>query len=141
MSKAFTSEAEPQGASRCPRCGRPGVRVGPVTVEALVPPEARADLGSDVAFCPTPSCEVGYFDALGRVVPASAIQGLGHPKRTDDAAIVCYCFGVTRGEVTPARLTEVRTRIDRGEARCERANPTGRRCTPDLVRLLRERLH
>lgn len=139
MSKAFTSEAEPQGASRCPTCGRAGVRVEAVTVEALVAPDARAGLGSDVAFCAAPGCPVGYFDALGRSVPADALRSLGHPKRTDDAALVCYCFGVARGDLTPARLAEVRARIDRGEARCDRTHPAGRRCTPDLLRLLRDR--
>lgn len=138
MSKAFTSETEPQGASRCPACGRPGVRVEAATVEALVPRDARADLGSDVALCLAPGCAVGYFDALGRSVPADAVRDLGHPKRTGETALVCYCFGVVRGDLTPARLAEVRARIDRGEARCERAHPAGRRCTPDLLRLLRE---
>lgn len=139
MSKAFTSETEPQGASRCPACGRAGTRVGSATVEAFVPRDARADLGSDVAGCPTPACPVGYFDTLGRTVPASALRALGFPKRTDPGALVCYCFGVTMGDLAPARLAEVRARVERGEARCDRASPLGRRCTPDLLRLLRER--
>lgn len=141
MSKAFTSETEPQGASRCPTCGRAGLRVEAVTVEALVARDAWASLGSDVAFCRTPSCDVGYFDALGRTVPASAVRVVGYPKRTDPEALVCYCFGVTLGDLTPARLAEVRARIDRGESRCDQTHPTGRRCVPDLLRLLRDLAH
>jgi hypothetical protein len=137
VSKAFTFEEAPQGAARCPRCGRVGARVGAVTVEALVPADARAGLGSDPHFCATPGCDVGYFDALGQTVPASALRDVGYPRRTDPDARVCYCFGVAVSEVTPERVADVRARLDRGEGRCDRAHPAGRRCVPDLLRLLR----
>jgi hypothetical protein len=137
MSKAFTLEDAPQGASRCPDCGRPGVRVEPGTVGALVPAEERAELGSDVSFCATPGCPVGYLDALGRTVAAAALPVLGYPKRTDADAVVCYCFGVRLGEVSAERLSEIRARLDRAEGRCDRVSPTGRRCVPEVVRLLR----
>lgn len=137
MSKAFTVEDAPQGAARCPACGRGGQRVEPVTVEALVPRDARAGLGSDPFFCRTPGCAAAYFDSLGRTVGAGAVRGLGFPKRTDPDAVVCYCFGLRVRDVATASLSEVRARLDRGEGRCERANPAGRRCVSDLVRLAR----
>ncbi len=137
MSRAFIVEEPAERAARCPACGRPGSRVEPATVTALVPPDTRAEFGSELAFCAASDCAVGYFDSLGRHVPASAIARLGYPKRTDPAATVCYCFGVTVGGLSPDRLVEVRARTDRGEARCERMHPAGRRCLRDLVRLLR----
>jgi hypothetical protein len=137
VSKAFTSEEAPQGAARCPRCGRTGGRVEPATVEAQVAADARAGLGSEPHFCATPGCEVGYFDALGQTVPAAALRSLGYPKQTSPGATICYCLEITVREVTPERLAAVRAGLDRGEGRCDRASPTGRRCTADIVRLLR----
>jgi Zinc binding domain len=137
VSKAFTFEEAPQGAARCPGCGRAGTLVPAATVEALVPAEAQAGLGSEPHFCATPTCDVGYFDALGRAVPTTALRALGYPKRTDAAALVCHCFGVAVSEVTQERVAEVRARLDRGEGRCDRVNPAGRRCVADLLRLLR----
>ncbi len=137
MSKAFTVEEPAERAARCPACGRPGGRVEPAAVAALVAPGVRAELGSELAFCAAPDCAVGYFDSLGRHVPASAIAGLGYPKRRDPEATACYCFGIPVGRLSPDRLVEIRGRIDRGEARCERLHPAGRRCLRDLVRLLR----
>ncbi len=137
MSKAFTFEEPGEAAARCPGCGRAGSRVEPATVEALVAPEARAELGSELAFCAAPGCAAGYFDSLGRQVPAAAICGIGYPKRTDPAATACYCFGLTVGEVSPERLAEIRRRLERGEGRCERTHPAGRRCLPGLLRFTR----
>ena len=63
MNKAFVREPDTT-ETFCPKCGAAGVPVPWVTVEHHVPVEKRRGLTASSLFCMTPSCEVGYFDAM-----------------------------------------------------------------------------
>ncbi|HEX5104750.1 MAG TPA: hypothetical protein VFV87_13105 [Pirellulaceae bacterium] len=138
MNKAFVRESDSTDVL-CPRCGAIGIEVPRVTVEAHVSAEDRRGLASAAFFCPTPSCDVAYFDAMEATVAASALLNPVSPKVP--AAPLCGCFGLTLADVeadvdegTPRRIRELLAKSKSPQARCETASPTGRCCLPEVQR-------
>lgn len=68
-----------------------------MTVEHHVPEEKRRVLAASSLFCMTPSCVVGYFDAMESSVLAADFVQPVYPK--DATAPLCPCFGLTREDV------------------------------------------
>jgi hypothetical protein len=132
MNKAFVREPETTH-EYCPRCGARGVAVGEETLQSFLGTELRRELAQTASFCPTPNCEVAYFDVLERTVPVSALGVPIYPK--DLAAPICPCFGLTCEEieqdVREGVVTRTRAAVERAksaEAQCTVKSPTGRSC-------------
>jgi len=138
MNKAFVRESDSTDVL-CPKCTAAGTSVARVTVESLVPPEARRPLAATAFFCATPSCPVAYFDAFEASVSALQLVRPVFPK--DQAAPLCPCFGLTRedveadvAEAAPRRIRELLAKSKSPAAHCETASPTGRCCMPEVQR-------
>jgi Zinc binding domain len=130
-------EVEP----RCPSCGRPGQPVEPITVKALLRPEALARLSAPAhRFCPTPSCPAVYFgeeETFRREDVAVAV----FQKEPAGNRTVCYCFAVseadlrreideTGGSTAAGRITD---HVRAGRCACEIKNPQGSCCLGNVA--------
>ena len=132
MNKAFVREPD-QVADFCPRCGTKGEPVGCETLHHHLPKEKRGQVSEPSNFCPSPRCEVVYFDAFERVVLAADLSHPVYPK--DPTAPVCACFGLTREDiekdVRAGSLTRVKAVLEKArspEARCRQLAANGQSC-------------
>jgi hypothetical protein len=132
MNKAFVRELEATH-DHCPRCGSLGTPVVGPTLDALLEPESRGTLGDSAAWCPFPTCEVAYFDALERTVSVDALRRPAWPK--DPAAPICPCHGFACDEIdadlADGAVLRVRAHLDRAKAdasRCATTAPDGQPC-------------
>ena len=131
--------------TRCPMCGGIGAVVARVTLKALLTPDGlRRGVPEEPRYCGAAECPVVYFDADASVTftEADLIVPV-YAKHTGEASVpVCYCFGVTAGEMRDAdRASELRemvaAQVRAAHCACEVKNPSGRCCLGDLVRLER----
>ncbi len=132
MNKAFVREPD-ASIDYCPRCGAKGEAVGPETLARHVSEAGRRRIAGSAAFCPTPQCEVAYFDGFERVVLAAELRRPVYPK--DPAAPLCACFGLTREDVEEdvreGVVARTRAAVERAaspEARCAQMAANGRPC-------------
>jgi hypothetical protein len=138
MNKAFVREPD-ETADYCPKCGAAGESVGEVTLAAQLSPEQRQHLAEPANFCPTPRCEVAYFDKFERFVLADDLAQPVYPK--DPAAPLCACFGLTADDIdqdiAEESVQRVRAVIDKAklpDARCAERAPNGRTCIAAVQR-------
>jgi len=113
------------------------------TLEAQLPAEARAPLGTAAFYCVNPSCRTAYFNAWGAAVADDRLARPAWPKDPDGP--ICPCFGVRVEEVQAdareGKKERVRDLVERSkgpEARCRERCPDGRPCVPRVLRLFRE---
>jgi hypothetical protein len=139
LNKAFVREPDSTDV-RCPQCQAIGELALRSALESLVPVEARRALAATAYFCPTPVCEVAYFDAFEATVPIDALSRPVYPKDPD--APVCPCFGLTLSDIeaeaaasTPVRIRELNRASKTDAARCFELSPTGRCCLPEVQKL------
>ena len=132
MNKAFVREPD-QTADYCPRCGSKGESVGSKTLAAYLTDEQRKRITDPADFCPTPQCQVVYFDAFERVILANELVRPVYPK--DPNAPICACFGLTRADieqdVQEGVVTRTKAALEKAkspEARCAQAAANGRPC-------------
>jgi hypothetical protein len=132
MNKAFVREPD-QTAEYCPRCGTQGETVGNETLETYLSAQQRGRVSDRANFCPSPRCEVAYFDSFERVILVSELSKPIYPKDPD--APICACFGLTCEEieqdVAEGVVTRTRTIVEKAkstEARCARLAANGRSC-------------
>jgi hypothetical protein len=123
MNKAFVREPD-QTADYCPHCGSQGQSVSGETLQAYLSAEQRRRISDPANFCPSPQCEVAYFDAFERVVLAKDLSRPVYPKDPD--APVCACFGLTRQDIERDIEEGVVTRV---KAAIEKANSPEAHCT------------
>lgn len=146
MTACCTTEirATSAAAELCSLCGRRGVSVEPITLKALLVPEAlRRGVPPAPRFCATPECSVVYFDhAAGVTFRQSDVTVRVHAKHPGDADVpVCYCFGVnpgmiaaeTRREGTSSVSRAIRADVKAGRCACEVRNPKGSCCLGDVA--------
>lgn len=132
-------------AGRCPACSAAGREVAALTVRTLVTPEAvdRVREGG-YWFCPSPACEVVYFqeaDGGSRFLRSDLRVRVGR-KETAPPIPVCYCFDWTTDDLErELRLTgdtaipeRVKQKTRQGFCRCETMNPEGTCCLGNLRR-------
>jgi hypothetical protein len=132
MNKAFVRE--PDGtAEYCPRCGSKGEPVGTDTLACHLSEGQRNALSDPANFCPSPRCNVAYFDAFERVVLVADLQRPVYPK--DPTAPICACFGLTREEieedVKEGIVTRTKAVLEKAKspaARCAQMAANGRSC-------------
>jgi hypothetical protein len=139
MNKAFVREPD-NVDPYCPRCSALGEPVTKTTLVAQLGEAAAATLGDSAAFCPTPSCEVAYFDSLEVTVPVSALLTPRYPK--DLTAPICPCFGLTLEDIDddiadgkPTRIRELLAKSKSPAAHCATASPTGKCCLTEVQRI------
>ncbi|MEX2186173.1 MAG: hypothetical protein WD875_05240 [Pirellulales bacterium] len=134
MNKAFVREPEDTGKRYCPRCGALGEPVGRATLEAHLRAESLGAIADVAYFCPTPNCDVAYFDEFDRAAGIDALLRPVYPKDRD--APICGCFGLCEEDIeadlaagapTRVRAHLVKTKTD--DAHCETAAANGRSCT------------
>lgn len=132
MNKAFVREPD-RLAEYCPRCGTKGELVGAATLEAQLPPERRGAVANPANFCPSPQCEVVYFDSFERVVLQRELDKPVYPK--DPSAPLCACFGLTREDIEQdvregvvTRTRAVLEKAKAGQGRCQQLAVNGRSC-------------
>lgn len=132
MNKAFVREPD-QTCEYCPRCGAQGEAVGSETLESYLSAEQRGRVSPRANFCPSPRCEVAYFDSFERVILVSDLSRAVYPK--DPRAPICACFGLTTEEieqdVAEGLATRTRAILERAksvDARCACLAANGRSC-------------
>lgn len=135
-------EAE-QAEPRCPACGALGDEVGPATLNAHLPADARSTVGEKAYYCVNSDCPVAYFNAWGASVPRERMTGTAYPK--DPQAPLCPCFGISADDVIAdardGRKDRVRDLVEKSkgpDARCAEKCPDGLPCVPRVLRLFRE---
>jgi hypothetical protein len=133
MNNAFVREPD-QTADYCPRCGAKGQPVGRETIRAHLPEGKTPSVADPANFCPSPQCDVAYFDSFERVVLTGDLNAPVYPK--DPGAPLCACFGLTRqdveDDVREGVVTRVKAILDKAkspEARCAQKAANGQPCT------------
>ena len=132
MNKAFVREPD-QTADYCPRCGSKGEPVGSDTLRSFLTDQQRRAVTEFANFCPSPKCEVVYFDSFERTVLAADIRRPVYPK--DPTAPVCGCFGLTGEDIeqdvregVTTRVKEIIEKAKSSTARCHKMAANGRPC-------------
>ncbi len=138
-----TTTSEQKGAriaakEACPNCGERGRKVQRVTLESLLRPDRRADIGEDQYYvCATPRCDTVYFGASNgptfRKPDLTVRFGL---KETDAPRRVCYCFDHTVEEIhdeisrtgESTVVESIKADMKGPGCRCEYTNPLGGCC-------------
>jgi hypothetical protein len=132
MNKAFVREPD-DIAAYCPRCGSKGVEVGWETIRFYLPDGKTPMVADPANFCPSPQCDVVYFDAFERVIVTGDLKKPVYPKNPD--APVCACFGLTRrdieADVREGVVTRVKAILEKAkspEAHCSKMAANGQPC-------------
>ena len=133
------------GPARCADCDQPGRTVDPITVKALLKPEALARLSAPAhRFCPTPSCPVVYFGE-GEAFDREEIAVPVFHKEPAGNRTVCYCFAIgeadlRRGIVETGRSTaaqRITEHVSAGRCACEVRNPQGSCCLGNVAAVVK----
>jgi hypothetical protein len=123
----------------CPRCGAAGEDVARETVEALLKPEFQDRLAQGASYCPTPTCEVVYFDAFERSVTTDELNRPVYPKDPD--APICPCTGATcdviEQDIAEGVVSRTRQLVEQAkspDANCKLLSVHGHSCAADVQR-------
>ena len=122
MNKAFIREPD-RTADYCPRCGSKGEPVGGETLRSLLTNEQLRAVAEPANFCPSPQCQVVYFDSFERTILTADLQHPVYPK--DPTAPICPCFGLSREDIQRDVQDGVTTRV---KAVIEKAKSSAARC-------------
>ena len=106
MNKAFVREPD-QTADYCPRCGSKGQQVGRETVQSYLPDGKTPTVADPANFCPSPQCDVVYFDAFERVMLTGDLSKPVYPKNPDAPDLCLF------------RADPARDRTGRKRRRCD----------------------
>jgi len=126
---------------RCPECGHPGRKIGPITLLALLRPAAlERRSAAEHRFCPTASCEVVYF-GQGEVVRRDDVLVPVFQKEPEGGRTVCYCFAVSEDEIRrevqawgrSAAAARIKALVQAERCACEVRNPQGSCCLGNVT--------
>ncbi|MCO6438604.1 MAG: cation transporter [Phycisphaerae bacterium] len=122
----------------CTQCGNNGRNVKRITLESLLRPDRRADIGDgSYHVCLTPDCGTVYFGADGAAsFDKSDLSVRFGLKETAQPRPVCYCFdhsvegihGEIRGTGQSTVLDSIKAAMKGPGCRCEYTNPMGCCC-------------
>lgn len=127
--------------TQCPECGTAGRLVDRITVKAMLRPEALMRFSApEHRFCATPECPVVYF-GIDEGFDREEISVPVFQKEPVGDRPVCYCFGVSEGDLRRELLETGRsTASDRITAlvradrcACEVKNPQGSCCLGNVA--------
>jgi Zinc binding domain len=132
----------------CPVSGTPSKRVDLITVKSLVRHLKFVMPATQYYFCTVPGCEVVYFPSNPEA-PIFSRDDLLVPvgaKDSGEEATICYCFGITRGQIhreveeTGRCLAggKIKAAIQSGRCACEVKNPSGKCCLGEVTRAVLE---
>lgn len=135
-------------ALECPVSGTRGKRVPAETLKSLLVRLPFEMPATAYYFCAAPDCDVVYFpfDRAAPVFHTGDVRvAVGAKQPEEDEALLCYCFGITRGQIRrdvaenaaadiPSRI---RAEVAAGRCACELRNPSGRCCLGDITRVAR----
>jgi len=121
--------------NRCRICGSEGWKVLPITLGNHLKEEYWGLIDSDFHFCPSPECDVVYFNNVSGVYfRKSELRRRVGIKEKDEPKPVCYCNRVTERDLLAAlresgsfeKALEI-TGAGKG-GWCIITNPSGRCC-------------
>lgn len=132
----------------CPECGNWSKQVESLTVKSLVRHLPFEMTSAQYYFCEATGCDVVYFPSNPEV-PTFRRGDLQVPvgaKESDDAGLVCYCFGITRKDIgDEIQQTEkstvaecIKAEVQAGNCACEVKNPSGKCCLGNVTRAAQE---
>lgn len=143
MNKAFLREPDSTDEF-CPRCGAAGLTVQRATILNQARDAASVLIAEVANFCPTPTCDVAYFDMFERVVSVDALKAGVYPK--DPSAPICSCFGLTADDIeqdlAEGGVTRTKACLLQAQgplAQCHERSPTARSCVTDVQRYYLQR--
>ncbi len=119
MNKAFVREPD-QTDDYCPRCGSKGEPVGSETLESYLSDEQMRMVAQPANFCPSPQCQVVYFDAFERAISTADIHRPIYPK--DPTAPICPCLGLREEDIARDVQDGVKTRVKAAIAKAKSAD-------------------
>jgi hypothetical protein len=151
MSECCSTNActvETASGAECPSCGETGTRLDPMTLGALLLPEALGrGVPASPRFCANVACRVVYFDNEAEIVfDERELTVPVHAKHPGEEDVpVCYCFGHTSRSIREGQArdgfrsvsTAITLDIRAGLCACEVKNPKGSCCLGDVVRVER----
>ena len=127
----------------CPSCGQPGKKVKPITLNALLKPEARGRMAeTPYRYCTSSTCEVVYFgEADESVFHKTDLTIRVGIKETEAPRYVCYCFRHTIEEIEDnvrrrgdtGVLDDIKTRM-KEVCWCETKSPQGSCCLSTVTK-------
>lgn len=130
----------------CPADGQSYLYVELRTVlHHLKRPHANHPTTQGYYFCDNPECDVVYFGQDGTVISRHDVRGeIGQKSRGHDR-LICYCFGITEGEVLGemdhqgggSAKAFVIEQTRRHNCACDVRNPSGRCCLRDFPKVER----
>jgi hypothetical protein len=85
-------------------------------------------------FCDDPACDVVYFGDDGSTILKPQLRTRVGVKESSNDELLCYCFGVTRGDFlgNPAIKDFVVAQTVARLCSCDTSNPSGRCCIRDF---------
>ena len=154
----MTIETTTEKQVLCPACGKKGMRVSPVTLQALLTEEYASEISdaqhsccdgngdtgctpvtddTGYRFCDSQECDLVYFAEGGGVTfeKEQLKVAVGVKETTGDRPL-CYCFGHSVATIKEELCTkgysdaleDVRERMKTPGCRCETENPSGSCC-------------
>jgi copper chaperone CopZ len=147
-------------ATECPKCGKKGKTVKPVTVRALLKDEYATEIAvaeqsncesgcqpstgnTGWRFCDSPECDVVYFGEQNGVTftKDQLSVSVGVKEKTGERPL-CYCFGHSVATITKElrtkgqsdALEDIRRKMKDPGCSCEVKNPSGCCCLGAVAR-------
>jgi hypothetical protein len=130
----------------CVACGMQGWPIKRQTILHHLKHE-RFDRVNEEAyrFCPERNCEVVYYSNCGTKFGVNDLREPVGAKLIGDIRPICYCFGITEGDVRKqisqtghtTIATTISSLIKVGMCACEIRNPSGMCCLGDLNQLIK----
>ncbi len=122
---------------RCPANGIEHAEVSSRTIAHHIKhPWQWQDKGRRYFFCDDPDCDVAYFADDDSVILKSQLRTKVGVKEAGDDAMLCYCYGVTRGDAlsNPGIRDFIVAETGQRRCACDTSNPSGRCCLKDFPR-------
>ncbi len=147
-------------ATDCPKCGKKGKTVKPVTLRALLKDEYAAEVAvanesncdsgctpskgnTGWRFCDSPECDVVYFgEQSGVAFTKDQLKVAVGVKETTGERPLCYCFGHSVATITEElrtkgksdALADIRQNMKDPGCSCEVTNPSGSCCLGSVAK-------
>ena len=85
-------------------------------------------------FCDDPACDVVYFGDDGSTILKSQLRTRVGVKELSNDTLLCYCFGITKGDflANPTTKDFVIAQTKARLCSCDTSNPSGRCCLKDF---------
>ena len=132
---SFNSGSVNPNTGRCPANGLEYSEVSVRTITHHIKESwAWAPSAKHYYICDAPDCDVAYFGDDSSVVLKSQLRTRIGAKEQTKHDLLCYCFGVSRGdfERDPTTRAFVIAQTKVGACSCETSNPSGRCCLKDF---------